>query len=68
MILLKMAACEMLEFPTIPTKVTLNEYVEVAKSYSTDKSKEFVNGILDKLLTDLQEKKRIQKTGRGLDE
>jgi len=68
MIFLKMALCEFLHFPTIPTKVTLNEYVELAKLYSTDKSKEFVNGILDKLLTDLQEKKRIQKTGRGLDE
>ncbi len=68
MIFLKMALCEFLKFPTIPTKVTLNEYVELAKLYSTDKSKEFVNGILDKLLNDLNEKKMIEKTGRGLAE
>ena len=68
MIFLKMALCEFLHFPTIPTKVTLNEYVELAKLYSTDKSKEFVNGILDKLLSDLKEKKMIEKTGRGLDD
>ena len=68
MILLKMAACEMLEFPTIPTKVTLNEYVEVAKSYSTDKSKEFVNGVLDKLMKQLSDNGKIKKEGRGLTE
>lgn len=66
MILLKMAACEMLEFPTIPAKVTLNEYVEVAKSYSTDKSKEFVNGVLDKLMKQLEEEGKLKKEGRGL--
>jgi len=66
MILLKMAACEMLEFPTIPTKVTLNEYVEVAKSYSTDKSKEFVNGVLDKLMKELIDSGKLNKEGRGL--
>lgn len=66
MILLKMAACEMLEFPTIPAKVTLNEYVEVAKSYSTDKSKEFVNGVLDKLMKQLEEDGKLNKEGRGL--
>lgn len=68
MILLKMAACEMLEFPTIPAKVTLNEYVEVAKSYSTDKSKEFVNGVLDKLMKQLEEDGKLNKEGRGLDD
>ena len=68
MILLKMAACEMLEFPTIPAKVTLNEYVEVAKSYSTDKSKEFVNGVLDKLMKQLEEEGKLNKEGRGLDD
>jgi N utilization substance protein B len=46
--------------------VTLNEYVELAKSYSTSKSKEFVNGILDKLLNDLKSKNLINKEGRGL--
>jgi len=66
MILLKMATCEMLEFPTIPAKVTLNEYVEVAKSYSTDKSKEFVNGVLDKLMKQFQESGKLNKEGRGL--
>jgi N utilization substance protein B len=66
MILLKMAACEMLEFPTIPAKVTLNEYVEVAKSYSTDKSKEFVNGVLDKLMKELMNSGKLNKEGRGL--
>ena len=66
MILLKMAICEFIHFPTIPTKVTLNEYVEIAKLYSTPKSKDFVNGILDRLMKSLQEQGRIQKTGRGL--
>ena len=67
MILLKMALIEMKDFTSIPTKVTLNEYVEVAKKYSTAKSKDFVNGILDKLLKDLEENGQIKKTGRGLD-
>ncbi len=66
MILLKMAITEMLEFPTIPTKVTLNEYVEIAKLYSTPKSKDFINGILDKILTQLIGEDRIHKEGRGL--
>ncbi|MCB0686006.1 MAG: transcription antitermination factor NusB [Saprospiraceae bacterium] len=68
MILLKMALSEFIEFPTIPTKVTLNEYVELSKMYSTDKSKDFINGILDKLLKDLGEKGAIKKTGRGLED
>lgn len=68
MILLKMAICEFLSFPTIPTKVTLNEYVELSKIYSTDKSKDFINGILDKLLKDLGEKGAIKKSGRGLED
>ena len=54
MILLKMALVEFLECETIPTKVTINEYVEVSKMYSTPKSKDFINGILDKLLKDLE--------------
>jgi N utilization substance protein B len=66
MILLKMALCEFLFFPTIPTKVTLNEFVEIAKLYSTDKSKDFINGILDRLLKMLKKENRIQKEGRGL--
>lgn len=66
MILIKMAIIEMLNFETIPTKVTLNEYVEVSKMYSTPKSKDFINGILDKILKDLTEDGKIVKKGRGL--
>jgi N utilization substance protein B len=66
MIMLKMALCELLHFPTIPTKVTLNEFVEISKIYSTDKSKEFINGILDRLMKKLLEEGRIVKEGRGL--
>lgn len=62
MILLKMALSEFLYFPTIPTTVTLNEYVEVAKSYSTAKSKDFINGILDRLKNDLIGRDLIKKT------
>lgn len=66
MILIKMGVVEMTNFKTIPAKVTLNEYVELSKTYSTDKSKEFVNGILDKLLKQLDSEGKIVKEGRGL--
>jgi transcription antitermination protein NusB len=66
LIFIQMALCEFLEFPSIPTKVTINEYVDIAKHYSTDKSKEFINGILDRLMKKLTEEKRIEKEGRGL--
>lgn len=66
MIILKMAIAEFIAFPTIPTNVTINEYVEVAKKYSTAKSKDFINGILDKLALDLNDKGLIEKNGRGL--
>lgn len=66
MIMLKMALCEFMYCPTIPTKVTLNEYVELAKTYSTSKSKEFINGILDRLLQELISKGKVVKEGRGL--
>lgn len=66
MILLKMALCELMEFETIPTKVTINEYVDISKIYSTPKSKEFINGILDKLMKKLKQEGKIKKTGRGL--
>ncbi len=66
MVLLKMALSELLNFPTIPTKVTLNEFVEIAKLYSTDKSKDFINGILDRLLKKLNQEGAIKKAGRGL--
>jgi N utilization substance protein B len=65
-LLIKMALVELLEFPSIPIKVSLNEYIELAKMYSTPKSKVFVNGILDKLIADLKDQGAIKKTGRGL--
>ncbi len=65
-LLIKMALSEFIDFPTIPTKVTINEYIEISKMYSTPKSKIFINGLLDKLLFDLMDKKKIKKTGRGL--
>lgn len=66
MVLLKMALSELINFPTIPTKVTLNEFVEIAKLYSTDKSKDFINGILDRLFKKLDKEGKIKKEGRGL--
>ena len=66
MIFIKMAIIEFLNFETIPVKVTLNEYVEISKMYSTPKSKEFVNGILDKILKKLQSEDKVSKQGRGL--
>jgi N utilization substance protein B len=65
-IIIKMALVEFLYFPTIPTKVTLDEYVDISKEYSTPKSKDFVNGILDKLMKTLFEEGQIKKEGRGL--
>jgi transcription antitermination factor NusB len=65
-IILKMAICEFLKFPSIPVKVTLNEYLELAKEYSTPKSSIFINGILDNLVKELEANKRIVKIGRGL--
>jgi N utilization substance protein B len=66
--LMKMAVTEMSYFPEIPAKVSINEYIELAKTYSTPKSSEFINGILDSALKRLQQEGRIQKTGRGLQE
>ena len=66
MILLKMAIAEFLNFESIPTNATLNEYVELSKIYSTPKSKEFINGVLDKIMKDLLQKNLIKKSGRGL--
>ena len=65
-LILMMAICEMLKFPSIPIKVTINEYIEVSKNYSTPKSKQFVNGVLDVIAVDLQEQGLIKKSGRGL--
>ncbi|MDN3643652.1 transcription antitermination factor NusB [Lutimonas halocynthiae] len=66
MILIKMALTEFLYFPSIPTKVTINEYIEIAKDYSTRKSSYFINGVLDKLLKDYNKSNRLNKIGRGL--
>lgn len=60
------ALTEIMEFPSIPVKVTLNEYIEISKFYSTNKSNEFINGILDKVVADFRKENKIQKTGRGL--
>lgn len=65
-ILIRMALSEFLYFPSIPVKVTINEYLDIAKEYSTPKSKDFINGILDSLMKDLKETKQLNKTGRGL--
>ncbi|MVM41030.1 transcription antitermination factor NusB [Spirosoma sp. HMF3257] len=65
-IILKLAVCELLNFPNIPVKVTINEYIELAKAYSTPKSGKFVNGILDNLSEKLQASGRLRKSGRGL--
>lgn len=66
MLLMKMAVCELMEFPSIPVKVTLNEYIEISKMFSTPKSNSFINGILDKIALQLKNEGKIKKTGRGL--
>ena len=65
-ILMKMAIAELLHFTNIPVKVSLNEYIEISKTYSTPKSKQFINGILDKLVIDFRRDGTMQKSGRGL--
>ncbi len=65
-ILIKMALTELVKFPEIPVKVTLNEYIEISKMYSTQKSKIFINGVLDKLAIDLEKEGKIKKSGTGL--
>ena len=66
LILIKMATVELMYFPEIPEKVTINEYVEISKDYSTPKSKIFINGILDKIVKDFQYSNRLLKEGKGL--
>ena len=63
---MQMSLTEILEINDIPVKVTINEYIEISKYYSTQKSKSFINGILDSLLFDLKNEGKINKTGRGL--
>lgn len=65
-ILMKMAVCEMMHFPSVPVKVSINEYMEIAKTYSTPNSKNFINGVLDALQKELKESGKIHKEGRGL--
>ena len=65
-VLISMGLAEAVTFPTIPVKVTMNEYVEIAKYYGTPKSRSFVNGLLDKLVAKLDEEGQIKKEGKGL--
>lgn len=65
-ILMNMALTELMEFPSIPKKVTMNEYIEISKFYSTPKSNTFINGVLDKAVDRLQAEGKIKKVGRGL--
>jgi N utilization substance protein B len=66
LLLMSMAITEMRAFPTIPLNVSLNEYIEISKYYSTPKSNGFINGILDKAIARLQEDGKVSKEGRGL--
>ncbi len=65
-IVLNMAICELTKFPSIPIKVTINEYLEIVKEYSTPKSSIFINGILDSIIKELRANDKINKAGRGL--
>ncbi len=65
-ILMKMALTEFIHIPTVPTKVSINEYLDISKLYSTPRSREFINGILDKLMNEMKSSGKIIKTGRGL--
>ena len=65
-IILKMALVEIFELPSIPVKVTLNEYIEISKGFSTEKSNIFINGVLDKIINEFSKKNEIKKIGRGL--
>jgi N utilization substance protein B len=65
-LIMQIAIAELIAFPSIPTKVTLNEYLEISKFYSTNKSNVFINGVLDKVVLQLKEEKLIVKKGRGL--
>lgn len=65
-ILMKMALCEILNIVNIPVKVSINEYIDISKDYSTPNSKAFINGVIDKLVGELREQGKIMKSGRGL--
>jgi N utilization substance protein B len=65
-LILRMCICELLHFEDIPPKVSINEAIEIARRYSTEKSDKFVNGVLDSVLDDLKISGSLNKTGRGL--
>ncbi len=65
-IILRMGICELLYFDDIPPKVTINEAIEIARRYSTEKSDKFVNGVLDSIFNDLKKSGTLKKSGRGL--
>jgi len=65
-LLMKMAIAEFLHVSNVPVKVSLNEYIDISKEYSTPNSKTFINGVLDKIIAELKRDNKIQKTGRGL--
>lgn len=65
-LLLKIGVTELINFPEIPPKVTINEAIEIAKEYSSKSSGKFVNGVLDAILADLKNEGKLNKTGRGL--
>ena len=65
-IMIKMAFCEILNMSELPVKVSLNEYIEISKYYSTSKSKMFINGLIDSAIKDFNKQNKINKVGRGL--
>ena len=65
-ILMKMALCEIINIASIPVKVSINEYIDISKDYSTPNSKGFINGVIDKIVIGLRSEGKIVKTGRGL--
>ena len=67
-IILRIGICELLYFEDIPPIVSINEAIEIARTYSTEKSDKFVNGVLDSVLNDLRKNDRLKKSGRGLQE
>lgn len=66
LLVMEMAVTEILQFPSIPIKVSFNEYIELVKFYSTNRSNAFVNGVLDKIIKQLKADGKVQKAGRGL--
>lgn len=67
-LVLRMAICEFLYFEDIPPKVSIDEAIEISKTYSTEQSGRFINGILDSILNDLKQDNELRKSGRGLDD